>query len=195
MALLKNTWFIPILAMLIALTVSMTRVYYYVSDVMRGYVSTFHVDTEDYFVYWTFHSREIQRLIDSLKEKDEKLKAKETDLTSWETRLQNEKTELKKIKEELEAFRNSLSTLIVQTSADEAKNLKTLSSTYATMDPASAVEILNEMDENTVVKILALMKPDVVSPIFENMARTPGMEAQMRARIARLTEKLRLYKL
>ena len=36
--------------------------------------------------------------------------------------------------------------------------------------------ILREMDDTTVVKILSLMKSDVVGPIFEEMTSTPGPE-------------------
>jgi flagellar motility protein MotE (MotC chaperone) len=49
------------------------------------------------------------------------------------------------------------------------------------------------MDDTTAVKILSLMKPDTVGPIFEEMAKSdsPVIDAY---RAARLSERLRLVK-
>ncbi len=50
------------------------------------------------------------------------------------------------------------------------------------------------MDDTTAVKILSLMKPDVVGPIFEEMSKTAGTEGPLARRAAVLSEKLRLVK-
>jgi hypothetical protein len=50
------------------------------------------------------------------------------------------------------------------------------------------------MDDTTVVKILSLMKSDVVGPIFEEMAGTNGPEGTLAKRAAALSDKLRLMK-
>ena len=46
----------------------------------------------------------------------------------------------------------------------------------------------------TTVKILSLMKPDVVGALFEEMSRTPDNDGTLARRAALLTEKLRLMK-
>ena len=46
----------------------------------------------------------------------------------------------------------------------------------------------------TVVKILSLMKADVVAPIFEEMSKTSDREGVLARRAAILSEKLRLMK-
>ena len=74
------------------------------------------------------------------------------------------------------------------------QNLKNLASTYAAMDPDAAVSVLNDMDDNTVVKILSLMKSDTVGALFDAMEKVPNQGPQMSERIAKLSEKLRLYK-
>ena len=54
--------------------------------------------------------------------------------------------------------------------------------------------ILREMDENTVVKMLSLMKADQVGPILGEMPKAtdrPGEETMAR-RAARMSDKLRL---
>lgn len=193
MQLTKNVWFIPVLAMLITFVFSTARIYVYINGVIARYVESFRVEDQNNYVYWTFHSKELQRLILDLKEKDRDLKSKEEMLGSWAAQLRNEKSQLDVERQELESFQDKLMALITDTQDSEFKNLKGLASTYATMDPAAAVQVLNEMDDRSVVKILALMKADSVSAIFEAMISTPGMEAAMRARIARISEKLRLY--
>jgi hypothetical protein len=44
------------------------------------------------------------------------------------------------------------------------------------------------------VKILSVMKPDDVSPIFEEMSRNAGTDTVLAKRAATLSEKLRLMK-
>jgi len=50
------------------------------------------------------------------------------------------------------------------------------------------------MDDTTVVKILSLMKPDVVGPIFEEMANTANGDGTLAQHAAVLSDKLRLMK-
>jgi flagellar motility protein MotE (MotC chaperone) len=83
---------------------------------------------------------------------------------------------------------------LIEVTADESKNLRTLASTYTSLTPKAAVTILREMDDTTAVKILSLMKPDVVGPIFEEMARNAATDAPLARRAAQLSEKLRLMK-
>ena len=77
---------------------------------------------------------------------------------------------------------------------DEAKNLRSLAQTYSTLTPHAAVAIIREMDDTTVVKILSLMKPDVVGPIFEEMAGASGGDTSLAQHAAVLSDKLRLMK-
>ena len=194
MQLIMNKWFAPLLAMFIVLTMSTLRMYMYLDGVLKRYEQSFYIDTSDYYTYWTFHTRELQELIDSLDGKHKELNKREEDLTNLQTRLDNEKKELTEEKMQLEAMRNGLSDVIVQAKDDEMANIKNLASTYAAMNADAVVGILNEMDDNTVVKVLAQMKSDTIGPIFEAMTKVPGQESQMAARIAKLSEKIRLYK-
>lgn len=180
--------------MALALSICTARIYSYVDTTLKSYAQTFYVPNTDHFVYWTFHTQELQQLIDALNKKGAELDSKQQELEGWQSQLQKEKASLDETRNQIEGLKNGISSLIVSSRADEAKNLKTLSATYAAMEPNAVVGIMSEMEENTAVKILALMKPDTVGPIFEAMTRLPGQEGQMRARIARLSEKLRLYK-
>jgi len=74
------------------------------------------------------------------------------------------------------------------------KNLKSLSQTYSNLTPKAAVAIFTEMDDTTVVKILSLMKADVVGPIFEEMSKDKSEKNNQAQRAATLSERLRLMK-
>lgn len=194
MQILLNKWFAPILAMVIVLCISTMRVYSVIDNTLKSYAASFHHETTDNFIYWTFHTQELQQMIDALTEKQKDLDKREMQIKARETQMDSQVKEFTDLKAQVESIRSGISSMIVVSKAEEMKNLKALSATYAAMNPDATVGVLNEMDDNTVVKLLALMKADTVGPIFEAMARVPGQEGQMRARIARLTEKLRLYK-
>ncbi|MCS7008671.1 MAG: hypothetical protein NZL93_01880, partial [Chthoniobacterales bacterium] len=72
--------------------------------------------------------------------------------------------------------------------------------TYASMKPAESAPILSRMSDEMVVKILALMKPDVVANILTHISNlqpsTSNIPAEFigSARAARISEKLRLLK-
>ena len=83
---------------------------------------------------------------------------------------------------------------MIEIQADESKNLRSLSQTYANLSPKAAVAIIREMDDVTVVKILYLMKPDIVAPIFEEMSKTSDKDGLLSRRAAVISEKLRLMK-
>src|SRR5204863_1646263 len=91
-------------------------------------------------------------------------------------------------------LRKQIADRVIEISTDEAKNIRTLSQTYANLSPRAAVAIIRELDDTTAVKILSLMKPDVVGPIFEEMSKTAAADGLLARRAALLSEKLRLMK-
>ena len=91
-------------------------------------------------------------------------------------------------------MRKEISDRVIEISADEAKNIRSLSQTYANLSPRAAVAIIKELDDTTAVKILSLMKADVVGPIFEEMSKASGTDTVLAKRAATLSEKLRLMK-
>ena len=110
-------------------------------------------------------------------------------------RLAAERKELDAMRAEIEALRKEIADKVITIRDDEAKNLRALSQTYTNLTPRAAVAIFREMDDQTAVKILFLMKPDVVGPIFEEMSKTSGTDGSpLSRRAAILSEKLRLLK-
>lgn len=143
---------------------------------------------------WDFWTIEIEGLSSELKEERARLRSQAETLNQRAARLASEQQELAKIRADIEAMRAEIGRRVIEITADEAKNLRSLAQTYSNLTPGAAVAILREMDDTTVVKILSLMKSDVVGPIFEEMANTPGPDGSMAKRAAALSEKLRLMK-
>lgn len=143
---------------------------------------------------WDFWTIEIDNLASELKGEKERLHRQTEQLDLRAARLDAEQRELDKVRAELERMRKEISSRVIEISTDEAKNLKTLATTYSNLSPRAAVAIIKELDDNTAVKILSLMKPDTVSPIFEEMSRTAAVDGTLARRVAALSEKLRLMK-
>jgi flagellar motility protein MotE (MotC chaperone) len=142
---------------------------------------------------WDFWTVEIDNLTSELKDEKARVKSEEEQLEVRSARITSDRQELENVRTELNTMHKQISDKIVEIQAVEAKNLRTLAQTYTNISPHGVVAIIREMDDTTAVKILSLMKPDVVGPIFEEMAKSdsPVIDAY---RAARLSERLRLVK-
>jgi flagellar motility protein MotE (MotC chaperone) len=143
---------------------------------------------------WDFWTIEVDNLAAELKDEKARMAKLSEQLDLRAARVTAEQKELDKLRANLEATRKEISDRVIEISADEMKNLRSLSQTYTNLTPRAAVAIIREMDDITVVKILSLMKADVVAPIFEEMSKTPDQGGLLARRAAILSEKLRLMK-
>lgn len=143
---------------------------------------------------WDFWTIEIENLSTELKEERLRLKKQAELLDLRSARLAAEEKEFAKLRADVEALRKQISDKVIEISADEAKNIRSLAATYANLTPRAAVAILREMDDSTVVKILSVMKPDLVGAIFEEMSRSAGTDTTLARRAAQISEKLRIMK-
>jgi flagellar motility protein MotE (MotC chaperone) len=143
---------------------------------------------------WDFWTIEIDNLTSELKGEKARLRQESDRLDQRAARIEAEKQELEKLRSEIGAMRQEIDRRVIAINVDEAKNLHSLAQTYSTLTPHAAVAIIKEMDDTTVVKILSLMKPDVVGPIFEEMAGAGGADASLAQHAAVLSDKLRLMK-
>jgi flagellar motility protein MotE (MotC chaperone) len=139
---------------------------------------------------WDFWTIEIDNLTSELKEEKARLRQQADSLDQRAARIESEKQELEKLRSEIAATRQEIDQRVIAINTDEAKNLRSLAQTYSTLTPHAAVAIIRDMDDTTVVKILSLMKPDVVGPIFEEMAG----DGSLAQHAAVLSDKLRLMK-
>lgn len=144
---------------------------------------------------WDFWTIEIENLSNELKEERARLRKQAEQLDQRETRIAAEQKELAAMRGEIEGLRTEIAEKVTAIRDDEAKNLRVLAQTYTNLTPRAAVSIFREMDDVTAVKILSLMKPDVVGPIFEEMSKITGSDGVLLSRRAAvLSEKLRLMK-
>jgi flagellar motility protein MotE (MotC chaperone) len=145
---------------------------------------------------WSFKTEAVDLLITELQTERAKLANDQKSFVALQGQTAAERAELDKVRAEIKALRDEIDQRVVEIEERELKNLKTLAQTYAAMNPAQAVAIFREMEENMVVKVLAMMKSSVVGPILGEMAKAPdrpGSEG-MAKRAARITDKLRLLK-
>jgi len=143
---------------------------------------------------WDFWTIEIENLKAELGDEKARLGKRSDELDQREARLASERQDLERIRTDIESVQRTIDAKVVSIHSDEAKNLHSLAQTYTNLTPHAAVIIFTEMDDSTAVKILSLMKPDIVGAIFEEMARTSGPDAVLARRAATLSEKLRLMK-
>lgn len=144
---------------------------------------------------WNFWTIEIENLANELKGERDQLRSRADQLAHREAQLVSERQELDKIRSEVERLRDEIAVKVVEINVDEVKNIRQLATTYTNLTPRAAVAIIREMDDAMAVKILSVMKPDVVSPIFEEMSRTPTPDGSSLARrAAQLSDRLRLLK-
>jgi flagellar motility protein MotE (MotC chaperone) len=138
---------------------------------------------------WTFHNPEVEQLIGELKKELEANALKEKQLNELALRLKTERQELNQVTQAVHELQMEFDRNVVRIEEQESANLKKLAKMYATMAPENAVQIMNQMDETTLVKILALMKDTETAPILEAMGKQNEAEAK---RAATLSERLRL---
>ena len=143
---------------------------------------------------WDFWTVEMENLASELKDSKAIIKKREEELAARETRLMAERQELAKQRQELETLRSEISGRMIEIDTDETKNLKSLASLYSNLTPKATLAIFKEMDDVTVVKILSIMKTDVVSPLFEEMGKQAAVDPTFARKAAVFSEKLRLFK-
>jgi flagellar motility protein MotE (MotC chaperone) len=143
---------------------------------------------------WDFWTIEIENLANELKDERARLRLQAEQQSHREAQLAAERQELNKVRTEIEGLKSEIATKVIEINTDELKNVRSLAQTYTNLTPAAAVAIIKEMEDSMVVKILSLMKPDVVAPIFEQMSRTATPDGTLAHRAAVLSDRLRLMK-
>ena len=166
-------------------------------DVMRGLTHKEEPDippTERPPKIWSFKTEAVDQLITELKDERKSFTEEQKSLEAMRAQLTSERAELTHVRDEIKTLRDELDQRVVKIEETDLKNLKTLANQYSAMKPVTTVSIFKEMDEDMVVRIIGIMKPDKITAILEEMAKVrekPGEEVTAR-RIVRLMDKLRL---
>lgn len=139
---------------------------------------------------WEFQSQETDMLVAELRAEKEALAKREKDLNDFAERLKAERLEINVVTQAVHQLQAQVEASIVRIGTEEAANIKKLARTYAAMSPEGAAPILKEMEEVTLLKILAVMKETESAPILEAMSKLGAEEAK---HVAHITERLRFY--
>jgi flagellar motility protein MotE (MotC chaperone) len=193
---LKSPWFIVILGVLLGVGTSAFLVMKSLSTVVAAAAPKTPKATEQYVQFaprdWTMRSNDFEKLAKDLAEQKTALEARKKDLDDYSDRLANERKEIEKVRVQVDEMRKLVTDNLPKLDASEKVNIKSLAKTYSTMAPIDAVAVLREMDDSTIVKILSVMKADVVGAIFQEMARTKDGDATLATRAAHISDQLRL---
>ena len=138
---------------------------------------------------WKFQNPELNQLLAELKDEREAVRVRATQLDELEARLSTERQEICVVTQTVYRLRKELDATVSRVTDEEAVNLKKLAKVYATMSPAGAARILKEMDDDQIVKILALMKEAESAPILENFGQGDKQDVK---RAALISNRLRL---
>jgi len=138
---------------------------------------------------WDTRNPELDQLVLELRAAKGALDKRDKDLNDLETRLQLERQEVAEVMQGVQQMQKEFETEIVRVQAEEILNLKKLAKVYASMEAEGAVNILKELSDEQVVKIMIFMKEAETAPILETLARKGKDEAR---RVALISERLRV---
>jgi flagellar motility protein MotE (MotC chaperone) len=138
---------------------------------------------------WTFHNPEVNQLVTELKDERAALARRAKLLDDLEARLNAERQEICSATQTVYRLRTEFDSLVTRITDEEAVNLKKLARVYASMTPEGASRILKEMDDEQIVKILAIMKESESAPILESLGHGGKDETK---RVALISNRLRL---
>jgi len=138
---------------------------------------------------WEFSNPEADQLVTELRAEKQALSQREQQLNDMAVRLQAEQAELSQATQSVRIMQTDFDTAVTRVKADETANLKKLAKVYAEMDPATAANVLADMDDVAIVKIMVFMKDPETAGILEALAKKGDAEAR---RTAMISDRLRL---
>lgn len=192
MSFLKSKWVLAFLALVITLSMHTVMLL----PVLKSLKPVIAVPEEKIFennsIFWVFRTREMETLIQNLREKNASIAKKEKEMSLLSQRLEAEKQELSSLKDGIDRAQKTFSQKITEIQQGEKKNLKALATIYSAMPPDTVVKVFGHMDDVLLVKILTFMGPEAVGGVFQSMSTVGGLDGVSPDRVARLSELMRL---
>lgn len=151
---------------------------------------------------WDFWTIEVSNLQAELRDqklaydkKAERLEQNALQLANERAEIERLRSEIKKMQSDLDIRMNEVKSGQIEIKADELANLKSIATMYTGLTNSSAVAMLKESDDVTIVKILSLMKKAKMIEIMQEMSTTPTPDGGTLAkRAALITDKMRMLK-
>ena len=122
-------------------------------------------------------SVEQRRLLVSLAEEQEKLEGRERRLAMKDLELKTLAAEVDTKLNELGRLRQEVQELLKLVAEEDSKRLQELRGMYEKMDPARAAKILNSLEQELAIAILAGMKKKAAANLLNNLE--PGTAAAL----------------
>jgi flagellar motility protein MotE (MotC chaperone) len=136
---------------------------------------------------WRFRNPEFNQWVSDIQNEKERLDLRSQQLDEWETRLNLELQEVSMATQTVAQLQSNFDQDVIRFKAQETDNVKHQAKLISAMSPEGAVDMLNEMSDDDVVRILFTMKPDQASLILDTISKSGPDEAK---RAAQLTERL-----
>lgn len=138
---------------------------------------------------------EVNLLIEELKREKETVTKRQAELDGLADRLRVERMEINGLTQAVHRMQMQFDQAqllfesnVVRLTAAELPNVRRLARTYVEMSPDGAAAVFKQMEDKTIVKILALLKESEAAPILEAMS--VGGDAAAK-RVADISELLR----
>jgi flagellar motility protein MotE (MotC chaperone) len=138
---------------------------------------------------WDFNNPEADQLIAELKVEKKAVQDREQQLDELSTRLNTERAELGQVIQSVRQLQGDFDKAVTHVKDDETVNLKKLAKVYGDMSPETAATVLEQLDNEAIVKIMIYFKEGEEAAILEAMAKKGDAEAR---RTAQISEQIRL---
>lgn len=137
---------------------------------------------------WSFRNPALDQMVEELRQEKVALAAREQQFLQLEARIRAEQQNLATATQLVARLQKEFDQNVVRLKEQETTNLKRLAKTHAAMSPEGSANILKELSDEEVTKVLVFLKADEAGPILEAMGRLGKNEAR---RAAVLSDRLR----
>src|SRR5882724_10792712 len=182
--LLTSTWMTVLISLLIY--VGATALFWKTPVITPAAAATNEVETHDSRMgpSWDFVNPEADQMLAEIKVEKKSLAKKEQELNDLATRLQAERAELKLVTQSVQHLQTDFDQNVLRIRDEETANLKKLAKVYADMTAESAAIIFAELDDSSIVKIMAFMKDNETAAILEALSKKGQPEAKRAANLS-----------
>jgi flagellar motility protein MotE (MotC chaperone) len=138
---------------------------------------------------WDFNNPEADQLMGELKTEKKNMEQRQQQLDDLASRLNTERAELAQVIQSVRQLQSDFDKAVLRVKDDEAGNLKKLAKVYAAMSPDAAANVMEQLDNPAIVKIMLYLKDSETAAILEAMSKKNDEAAR---RTAQISEQIRL---
>jgi flagellar motility protein MotE (MotC chaperone) len=138
---------------------------------------------------WKFKNPEFEQSVAELKLEKNDLDTRAQQLQELQARLAAQQQEFSTATQSVYQLQAEFDRNVIRIKAQEVQNLSKQAKIISGMSPEGAANLINEMADEDVVRLLSTMKTDEASLILDSMSKLGKVQAR---RAADLTEQLRL---